>query len=343
MNNQKVKLLEEALLAQGIADAFGYLVEFKKVPEIMRVYGPNGLQFSMMDRLSLVATDDTQMSLFCLQGMINHELNPTQKNNPMKDVFPEFQAWLTTQGHGDNYKSKLSEYPELFHQRAPGGTCLTALGSKKFGTIDKKINDSKGCGGIMRTLPVAFFAKSLEQAFFWGAEQAALTHGHPSGYLSSGFYTAVAYQLIEDSAISIEDACLKTLPVLEAYDDHEEVFAIVQKTLKLIKEQPELESVYLNQELGGGWVGEESLAFALYIAAIYTEYPDVLEVGSNHNGDSDSTAMLAAGLWHLKNRKPEQFMDLIDKIDLTNVIQKTVSQLNSLDAENNLVKSNLKL
>lgn len=327
MNNQKKQLLCETLLAQSIADAFGYLVEFKKVPEIHRVYGKNGIQFSMMDKLTLVATDDTQMSLFCLQGMINYEKNPTIKNNPMKEVFNEFQAWLTTQNHGKEYGSKLSHYPELFYQRAPGGTCLTALISNKFGTIEKKINDSKGCGGIMRTLPVAFFAQSVEQAFLWGSEQAALTHGHPSGYLSSGFYCAVAYLLIKDPSISIQQACDKVLPILETYDEHEEVFNIVKKTLSLIEENPELESVYLNEQLGGGWVGEEALAIALYIAAIYPEYADVLEVGSNHNGDSDSTAMLASGLWHLKNRKPAQFMSLIEKVDLTNVIKETVNQI----------------
>ncbi len=39
--------------------------------------------------------------------------------------------------------------------RAPGNTCLSALLSREIGTIEKPINNSKGCGAVMRVAPVA--------------------------------------------------------------------------------------------------------------------------------------------------------------------------------------------
>jgi ADP-ribosylglycohydrolase len=45
--------------------------------------------------------------------------------------------------------------PRLHHRRAPGNTCLSALGAaQQFGDLAQ--NDSKGCGTIMRVAPVAF-------------------------------------------------------------------------------------------------------------------------------------------------------------------------------------------
>jgi ADP-ribosylglycohydrolase len=74
------------------------------------------------------------------------------------------------------------------HARAPGTTCLAALRQGGRGTVEHPINDSKGCGGVMRTAPIGFLPPSVEDGvvFRLGAEAAALTHGHPDGYLPAG-------------------------------------------------------------------------------------------------------------------------------------------------------------
>ena len=46
---------------------------------------------------------------------------------------------------------------ELYARRAPGTTCLSALRSGRMGTMEEPINDSKGCGGVMRVAPVGLF------------------------------------------------------------------------------------------------------------------------------------------------------------------------------------------
>ena len=49
------------------------------------------------------------------------------------------------------------------------------------------INDSKGCGGVMRTATRVLPETVTDtDVFRFGAEAAALTHGHPDGYLRPG-------------------------------------------------------------------------------------------------------------------------------------------------------------
>ena len=49
----------------------------------------------------------------------------------------------------------IGDVPELNNRRAPGNTCITALQSILRGK--DPYNNSKGCGGIMRTAPVALY------------------------------------------------------------------------------------------------------------------------------------------------------------------------------------------
>jgi ADP-ribosylglycohydrolase len=56
------------LLGGAIGDALGYRVEFDRWPEIERRYGPSGIQLRSAIG-PLVVSDDTQMTLFTLEGM----------------------------------------------------------------------------------------------------------------------------------------------------------------------------------------------------------------------------------------------------------------------------------
>ena len=64
-------------------------------------------------------------------------------------------------------------------------TCMSALSQEKLGSIEEPINNSKGCGGVMRVAPIGLYFDVLweEQAKVdrLGAEAAALTHGHDLG------------------------------------------------------------------------------------------------------------------------------------------------------------------
>ncbi len=316
------RLLKNTLIAQSLADAFGYIVEFKNWDSIRKFYGDDGLKYNPKD-LHLIASDDTQMSLFCLNGLRVAANSAIHKHGEMEDptdeIYRSYLDWYKTQSefYNDN-NDGLMKYQELYHKRAPGNTCLSALGSKRKGTMKNPINDSKGCGGVMRTMPIAFFASNVEEAFLWGAKQAALTHGHPDGYLSSAAYAAIVYELLHNTR-NILDAVKVIEPILEQYHHSDNMLSVLNKTVWTIKDIPGLTKNGLTKELGNGWVGEEAFAVALYCAATSISFSEVLEKASNHSGDSDSTASLAAALWYLSTRD-ESFLPDFKYLDLEKCI-----------------------
>jgi ADP-ribosylglycohydrolase len=57
------------------------------------------------------------------------------------------------------------------------------------------LNGSKGCGDVMGMAPVGL-ALRIEESFRIGCELAAITHGHPSGYLAAGFLTLAIREVV---------------------------------------------------------------------------------------------------------------------------------------------------
>jgi ADP-ribosylglycohydrolase len=56
------------------------------------------------------------------------------------------------------------------------------------------LNDSKGCGGVMRTAPAGLIA--ADDPFALGCDLAAITHSHPAGYLSAGFLAHLIHEVV---------------------------------------------------------------------------------------------------------------------------------------------------
>ena len=57
-----------------------------------------------------------------------------------------------------------------------------------MGTPQHPLNHSKGCGGVMRTAPLGFFPEKIGgSALKNGADAAAITHGHPMGYIPAAY------------------------------------------------------------------------------------------------------------------------------------------------------------
>ncbi len=271
------------LLGLALGDALGAPVEFLELTEIRREYGPDGI--TGLERWREFRpgsfTDDTQMSLATARGCIDAYLALRHGDTwrPAHMVFGRYLAWLKTQ-----------EIPYM--NRAPGSTCLWALRSGRAGTIMSPINSRKGCGGVMRVAP-AGLAFPPAQAFLYGAEFAALTHGHPSGYLPAGVLADVVARLLDGCELS--EAVKLASTDLVRWPGHEETLASVQDAVSLAAAG--MSPAEAIQRLGGGWVGEEALAIGLYCALTF---PDDWERGVlaavNHSGDSDSTGCIAGAL-----------------------------------------------
>jgi len=289
------------LLGGAIGDALGWPVEFLSMTEIKKKYGEEGITDLVAGtNTKAEITDDTQMTLFTAEGLLRAESRRREKGicHPSSAVYYAYLRWLHTQGYPKNkdhnwiYNGWLIGIKELYARRAPGNTCLSALLSSKIGTIEQPINNSKGCGGVMRTAPVGLFY-CKEKAFQIACECAALTHGHPSGYLSAGVLAHVIACIIEGA--DIEEAVKDVLFMLDKYDGKEECSNAIRKAMELAKSSKEsYDAISL---LGEGWVGEEAIAISIYCALRYrSDFKKALCAAVNHDGDSDSTGAITGNI-----------------------------------------------
>lgn len=285
------------LLGGAIGDALGWPVEFLRLEEIKQKFGPLGITNLIKSRSSLVEiTDDTQMTIFTAEGLLRAENRGRNKGivDQTSMVYRSYLRWLETQGIPADVEKDgwIFQIEALHTRRAPGNTCLEALMSGKMGTMDKRINNSKGCGGVMRTAPIGLvFEKS--KAFKLGAECAAITHGHPSGDLSAGTLSYIIAALTEE--LELKEAVHRALEELTLYPSHEECSQLIQKAIQLANSSiPDLQAI---ESLGEGWVGEEALAISIYCTLKYqNDFKKAVIIAVNHNGDSDSTGAITGNI-----------------------------------------------
>jgi ADP-ribosylglycohydrolase len=151
------------------------------------------------------------------------------------------------------------------------------------------LNDSKGCGGVMRVAPVGLIASD---PFALGCEVAALTHGHPSGFLAAGAF-AVAISAVTRGTPLGEAVAVARGSVAGDPEGREVVRAIDRALLAASAGRATPETV---ETLGGGWVAEEALSIAFYCALVESDPRRALLLAVNHSGDSDSTGAILGQL-----------------------------------------------
>ena len=279
----KLKKFLGCMLGVAIGDALGAPVEFMSRDEILWTFGERGISDLHPYRGFAAGcyTDDTQMTIATALGCIDARR--------IREREGECDAAAVVYRR---YLERFETQKDPAQRRGPGRTCLTAVGSGQMGTIQHPINDSKGCGGVMRTAPVGLCV-DVAEAFQFGAEFAAITHGHPSGYLTAGFLAEmVAHTIIGRSLSEATEACKARLV---RWDGHDETLEMVNLAQKLAKSDEPVEGAI--PMIGEGWVGEEALGIALYCAL---KFPDDFAAGVlasvNHSGDSDSTGAICGAI-----------------------------------------------
>ncbi|MFD5243175.1 ADP-ribosylglycohydrolase family protein [Amycolatopsis sp. NPDC058340] len=328
-----------SLFAGAIGDALGAKTEFDSIDRIREIAGPAGITdlipaYGGVGRI----TDDTQMTLFTLEGLIRAHAAARREQGTFATTPPveqslqlAYQRWLHTQGvsweraRGPQDTSPepdgwLITNRELFSRRAPGLTCFSELEAYgKTGVragMDKPVNNSKGCGGIMRAAPVALWSDDLAEVFRLGAESAALTHGHPSGYLSSGAFAVIVRELLLGKPLL--DAVATARAELEKYQGHEEQSVALDQALALAREgAPTPEKL---ETLGQGNIGETALSMSVYVALTTTDANTALLASVNHSGDSDSTGSICGNLVGAMYGEQALRTDWLEKLELAEVI-----------------------
>jgi len=284
------------LLGGAIGDALGAPIEFDALAAIRRRHGPAGLTgFEPAYGRRGAITDDTQMTLFTAEGLIRAFNRWTGRGMVSVEAVVQgsYRRWLRTQGSGEGERDRddgwLVGLPALNQRRGPGATCLSALESGERGTRQTPINDSKGCGGVMRMAPVGLIA---DQPFDLGGELAALTHGHPTGWLAAAYLAELIGMMVRGERFPV--AARLALEPLRRVPRHEETLQAVERAIALAgKGRPTPERV---ESLGAGWVAEEALAIGLYGALVAEDFAHGVLLAVNHSGDSDSTGSIAGNL-----------------------------------------------
>lgn len=311
------------LLAGGaVGDALGYTVEFSSLDEIRGRFGEAGLSHRLQvaevrDGGVLPVSDDTQMTLFVLDGLLEwiEWANEGSMADPAACVWLSCLRWYRTQrcavpdGAPEPPPRWLDERPELRVRRAPGSACLSGLARPDMGLPEKPHNpESKGCGTVMRSAPYGMVPGLEDELVVSLARQGAvLTHGHPAAWTAAAAFALMVSRLM--SGHGLDAAVEAALDWLQGVPDDGGTADALRTAVAMAQDAagPAGLPTVLPAELGQGWVAEEALALAVYAVLATAADPaagadpcihfrSALRLAINHDGDSDSTGSLAGQL-----------------------------------------------
>lgn len=341
--NTAYKKIAGCLMAGAMGDALGYEVEFISWYEIQKRFGKDGIRDLVVHDHKAKVSDDTQMTLFTNEALLTgfkHEKLQEEGKKPIEYyIYQEYLCWLKTQTDPFDIipvsvfqeESELLRVPEMNRVRAPGNTCLNALRSGRMGTMETPINNSKGCGGVMRSAPLGF-TDYWGSPLIKGAASAAITHGHEGGWIPAGILSDIVYRIIYDEQEPLEEIIQKSIDTAVNLWDNENAkncYSLVKLAIKL--SHSGMEDRDAIECIGGGWVGDEALAIAIYCCLKYSDnIKKALISAVNHNGDSDSTGAIAGNILGAclgTDALPE---DWIDKLELTEQIYKQAEMISDI-------------
>jgi len=292
-------------LGLAYGDAWGYVTEFSQPTAIRARYGAAGPRFPTRARVS----DDTQMALALVQGL--DAWYEADDDDYLPHVADAFLDWRVDK---DN-------------NRAPGGTCMGALGALDAHTGctrlgEHSLPDSKGCGTVMR----APWLGLLNPRFVTDAKvaslairQSLLTHGHPAAGVAAAVTALVTRYLADELATSALQAAQQAWAYLASARTPEGI----DELLEVASRRGQSAQAYWDQGLtevgtalaravdgrhelaanpwgidpcalaGDGWAGDEAVAVACLIADVFVDSPtEALRRSMLTRGDSDSIGAL---------------------------------------------------
>ncbi len=310
-----------SLMAGAAGDALGYEVEFRSRRAILSRFGEQGItKFALDDNGKALVSDDTQMTLFTANGLLN---TTRLQIEPQHAIVRAYIDWYYTQiGKKNKMKSCwIRDIDALYSLRAPGNTCMSALDAIVHG--GEPCNNSKGCGGIMRVAPISLFA-AVSDSFDdvrvaqMGADAAECTHQHPLGFLPASLLTVLLYKVVQMSSKQAQEEfdsiVADTVNILDRiyegkYESGKQYLKeLTDKAVRLAHSA--VSDADAIRELGEGWVAEETWAIALFCAIRHIDsVEDAIIASVNHDGDSDSTGAVCGnimgaiyGYEHIKER-----------------------------------------
>ena len=323
MDTQKYQdQIRGSLIAGAAGDALGYEVEFDFAEDIFERFGRDGITEYVTHKGLARISDDTQMTMYTAIGLLVGDTRLRLRGimGPMESyIHVAYLDWLHTQYEKRGKKPRISwlnNLDEVYAARAPGNTCLSALRSGTMGSVADPINQSKGCGGVMRVAPIGLFFKNqcrngetdrILDIMHLGGEAAAITHGHPLGYIPAAALVHIVNRIVYGGCkyggpvrgnwpSNILRECKELLVELYGNNAHtKRMNDLIDLAANLASnDKSDVDNIHA---IGGGWVGDEALAIAIYCWLRYpTDLDRALIASVNHSGDADSTGAILGNI-----------------------------------------------
>lgn len=309
--------IQGCLYGGAVGDALGYPVEFLSLDEIRAKYGLEGIRYYDLKNGRAPFSDDTQMLLFTLEGIYMWQDKLLKRHDGAKlknTLYEAYRDWYFTQENDTPRKEKHKPRTQLYllesmHcRRGPGFTCIRALRMKKPGSIGNPYNDSKGNGGVMRVAPIGFMfpreehsgPEFLKEVIRLGAESAALTHGHPLGFISAGMMAGLINECVYGKSDDLREMILcalnNTHAVFGTVPSMSELTGLIVKAMALAGENGD--AVEHIAQLGhNSACAESTMAIAIYCALRYQDdFDQAIRTAVNFDGDSDTVAAVTGNI-----------------------------------------------
>lgn len=278
------RALFRSLLGGMIGDALDAEVEFLDAEAAASRFRAG---FGLIPHQGILGaiTDDSQMSLFVAEGLIEAGAGAPEDAVSGK-VHEALLRWLDTQsglpacgGRG------LCLDERLRVRRAPGLTCLSGLSGSRAHDA-RAANDSKGNGTIMRVAPIALYGPA--DAVGSLAERLSYqTHGHPTAAVASGAW-AVLIRALADGA-RIREAAEAGRAWAASRPGSAETLSAFGAAMTLAPRGP----AEATAAFGNAGTAEVALAHALNACLRAEDARSAYEAAVVHGGDSDTVGSIA--------------------------------------------------
>ena len=319
-----------AMIGCAAGDALGYPVEVLSEAAIAERYGLRGItDYDLDENGTARITADTQLMLLSANGILYAHTRGALRGimAPVYTYFPHFYMdWYrlqTTERASRSRMGWISAYPSLSAQRALSPTVMEVAATKKFGSVDEPVNDSKGSACLLRAVPIGLsYSRDPNRIVELGVNTAALTHGNEVAWMASGAL-ALIISLIIHRELSITEAVNKTLKALDkSFPDSRTVVYELSRTIRSAVSLASSASSDLDaiHALGQGWVADEALAIGILCALRHeNDIAGAMTFAANHGGDSNNTAAIAGTLVGARigfSAIPDRFVDRLELVDV---------------------------
>ncbi len=242
-----------AIFGTAVGDALGYPVEFSHGVTVTDLLPPHHY------------SDDTQMSIATVEGGLQTDPSP-KKGLPRleENIAAELAKWNESQDRPEN-------------RRAPGNTCLSSTARLRKGVTWRESGVySAGCGTTMR-MGILGLLLTEDEIIERGPGIAAMTHTDPRA-IAGGVGSALTVKYISEDVENLE--IIKKLTAVFSDGTHSglqcpEMVRLLSRvedsTGRDIGREAGTEwylspPAWIVDMLGEGWVADECLALALFLA-----------------------------------------------------------------------------